>query len=84
MIYNKPTHLLDVEEYVKLANDSISTLSIKIMFKKAKIMRLEDAVKEPEADLMAEIIQNFTFLNIQIENGTLEEFLYIDDENNEE
>lgn len=45
---------------------------------------LEDAANELEVDLIAEIIQNFTSLNIQIKNGKLKEFLYTDNENNEE
>ncbi|CEG36439.1 uncharacterized protein PHALS_02989 [Plasmopara halstedii] len=47
-------------------------------------MTLEDSGNEDEEDFMGEIIDNFASLDTQIERSELEEFVHIDDENNEE
>ncbi len=84
--YENPTHLLDVASYVKEAWQSLSPSSIKNAFIKAKIMTLEadqEAVNEIE-DLGIEVAQVIVALNLFVGQDDLEEFVHVDDENNEE
>jgi hypothetical protein len=84
--YGNPAHLLDVASYVKEAWQSMSPSSIKNAFIKAKIMTLEanqEAVNEIE-DLVTEVAQAIVVLNLSVGQDELEEFVHVDDENNEE
>jgi hypothetical protein len=84
--YGYPAHLLDVASNVKEAWQSVSPSSIKNAFIKVKIMTLEadqEAVNEIE-DLVTEVTQAITTLNLSIGQDELEEFVHVDDENSEE
>jgi len=84
--YRNPAHLLDAASYVKEAWQSVSPSSIKNAFIKAEIMTLEvdqEAVNEIE-DLVTEVAQAIVALNLSIGQDELEEFVHVDDENNEE
>jgi hypothetical protein len=84
--YENPGHLLDVASYVKEAWQSVSPSSIKNAFIKAKIMTLEadqETVNEIE-DLGTKVAQAIAALNLYVGQDELEEFVHVDDENNEE
>jgi hypothetical protein len=84
--YKNPTHMLDAANYVKEAWQSVSPNSIKNAFIKAEIMTLEadqDGVNEIE-DLATEVAQAMADLNLYVGQDELEEFVHVDDENNEE
>ncbi len=84
--YGNPAHLLDAMSYVKEASQSVSPSSIKNAFIKAKIMTLEadqEAVNEIE-DLVTKVAQAITILNLSVGQDELEEFVHVDNENNEE
>jgi hypothetical protein len=84
--YGNPTHLFDVASYVKEAWQSVSPSSIKNAFIKAEIMTLEadqEAVNEIE-DLGTEVAQAIAALNLYVGQDELEEFVHVDNENNEE
>jgi hypothetical protein len=84
--YENPAHLLDATSYVKEAWQSMSPSSIKNAFIKAEIMTLEadqEAVNEIE-DLVTEVAQAIAALNLSVGQDELEEFVHVDDENNEE
>jgi uncharacterized protein YigA (DUF484 family) len=83
--YGNPAHLLDAASYVKEAWQSMSPSSIKNAFIKAKIMTLkadQEAVNEIE-DLVTEVTQAIAALNLFVGQDELEEFVHVDDENNE-
>jgi hypothetical protein len=84
--YRNPTHLLDAANYVKEAWQSMSPSFIKITFIKAKIMTLEtdqEAVIEIE-DLGTKVAQAIAALNLSVGQDEFENFVHVDDENNEE
>jgi hypothetical protein len=84
--YGNLSHLLDAASYVKEAWQSVSPSFIKNAFIKAEIMTLEadqEAVNEIE-DLRTEVAQAITILNLSVGQDELEEFVHVDDENNEE
>jgi hypothetical protein len=84
--YGNPAHLLNAASYVKEAWQSVSPNSIKNAFIKAKIMTLEadqEAVNEIK-DLGTEVAQAIATLNLYVGQDELEEFVHVDDENNEE
>jgi len=84
--YRNPAHLLDATSYVKEAWQFVSPSSIKNAFIKAKIMTLkadQEAVNEIE-DLGTEVAQAITALNLSVGQDELENFVHVDDENNEE
>jgi hypothetical protein len=77
--------LLNVASYVKEAWQSVSPSFIKNAFIKAKIMTLEadqEAVNEIE-DLRTEVAQAIATLNLSVGQDELEEFVHVDNENNE-
>jgi hypothetical protein len=84
--YENPAHLLDAASYVKEAWDSVSSSSIKNAFSKAEFMNLEpEPWAESENNVIAtELAQTIESLNLLINQSELEEFVHIDDENNEE
>jgi hypothetical protein len=83
--YENPAHLLDVASYVKEAWQSMSPSSIKNAFIKAKIMTLEadqEVVNKIE-DLGTKVAQVIAALNLYVGQDELEEFVHVDNENNE-
>jgi adenine-specific DNA methylase len=83
--YRNPAHLLDAASYVKEAWQFVSPSSIKNAFIKAKIMTLDadqEAMNEIE-DLGTEVAQAISTLNLSIGQDKLEEFVHVDNENNE-
>jgi hypothetical protein len=84
--YGNLAHLFDAASYVKEAWQSMSLSSIKNAFIKAKIMTLEfdQEVVNMIEDLRTEVAQAITALNLFIGQDELEEFVHVDDENNEE
>ncbi len=86
VIYGNPTHLLDVVSYVKDAWDSVSQTSIKNDFIKAKLMNLEPKLEADNEvdDLCTEFSKAMESLNLSVDPSKLEEFVDIDDEDNEE
>jgi len=84
--YGNPVHLFDATSYVKEAWQSVSPSFIKNAFIKAKIMTLkadQEAVNKIE-DLVTEVAQAIVALNLSVGQDELEEFVHVDDENNEE
>jgi len=78
--------LLDATSYVKKAWQSVSPSSIKNAFIKAEIMTLEadqETINEIE-DLGTKVAQVIATLNLFVGQDELEEFVHVDDENNEE
>ena len=86
VLYGNPAHLLDAASYVKDAWDSVSQMSIKNAFVKAELMALEpDLEAGNEVDnLCTELSKAMESLNLSIDPSELEEFVHIDDEDNEE
>ena len=80
--YGKPAHLLDAPQYSKLAWDAISVATIKNAFNKSQLLTLRGGADEV-VDLMAELLRSFEALNFQVGECAIEEFIYIDNENNE-
>ncbi|KAI6648197.1 hypothetical protein LOD99_12006 [Oopsacas minuta] len=85
VVYGKPAHLLDAAFYVKRAWNLISDTSISNSFIKAELgpLTLQGSVDE-EVDAMSDVLQRFRSLNFVIEGDELNEFMHVDDENNEE
>jgi len=84
--YGNLVHLLDAASYVKEAWQSVSPSSIKNAFIKVEIMTLEvdqEAMNEIE-DLVTEVAQAIAALNLSVGQDELEEFVHVNDENNEE
>jgi len=84
--YENPAHLLNAPSYVKEAWQFVSPSSIKNTFIKVKIMTLEvdqEAVNEIE-DLGTKVAQAIAALNLYVGQDELEEFVHVDNENNEE
>jgi hypothetical protein len=84
--YGNPAHLIDVASYVKEAWQSVSPSSIKNAFIKVEIMTLEanqEVVNEIE-DLGTKVAQVIAALNLSVGQDELEEFVHVDNENNEE
>ena len=82
--YGNPAHMLDASQYIKLAWDVISNATEKNAFYKAGLVTLKGGVDE-EVDMMADLLCSFKALNIQIDESTLvDEFVHVDNENNEE
>ena len=75
--------MLDAAQYIKLAWDVISDVTIKNAFNKAELVTLKDGVPE-EVDMMADLLCSFKALNIPIDESTLDEFVHVYDENREE
>ncbi len=86
VLYGNPTHLLDVVSYVKDAWDSVSQTSIKNDFVKAELMNLEPELEADNevGDLCIEFSKAMESLNLSVDPSELEEFVHIDDEDNEE
>ncbi|KAL2622001.1 hypothetical protein R1flu_002206 [Riccia fluitans] len=84
--YGNLAHLLDAANYVNEAWRSVSRMSIKNTFIKADIMPLEtDGEAENEdKELVTEVVQALSGLNLSFLQDELEEFVHIDDENSEE
>ena len=83
VFYGNPAHLLDAARYVKVAWDAVLPSSIRNSFVKAEIMSLDPA-PDINDDVGVEIARVFEELHISIGSAELEEFVHIDDENNEE
>ncbi|KAF5185902.1 Tigger transposable element-derived protein [Thalictrum thalictroides] len=85
--YGNPAHLLDAALYVKQAWDSVSSVSIKNSFIKADIMNLTNEGQEIRDDLdqsfnnLGNMMQE---LQISINPSEMNDFLHIDDEDNED
>jgi len=86
VIYENPMHMLDVVSNVKDAWDSVSQTSIKNDFVKAKLMNLEPRLEADNKvdDLSTEFSKAMESLNLSVDPSELEEFVDIDDEDNEE
>ncbi len=85
VLYGNLAHLLDVASYVKDAWDSISQTSIKNAFIKAKLMNLElelEAGNEVD-DLCTKFSKAMESLNLSVDPSKLEEFVHINNEDNE-
>ena len=72
----------DAVQYIKLTWDAILDGTRKNAFNKSKVLTLRGGADE-EVDLMADLLCNFKVLNIPIDESTIEEFVPIDDKNNE-
>ncbi len=72
--------------YVKDAWDSVSQTSIKNDFVKAELMNLEPEFEADNevGDLCIEFSKAMESLNLSVDPSELEEFVHIDDEDNEE
>ncbi|KAI6658215.1 hypothetical protein LOD99_15484 [Oopsacas minuta] len=84
VVYGKPAHLLDATFYVKHAWDLISDKSISNSFIKFEFGTLTLQGSVDEVDAMSDVLQRFRSLNIVIEEDELNEFMHVNDENNEE
>ncbi len=86
VLYGNPAHLLDVASYVKDAWDSVSQTSIKNVFVKEKLMNLKPKLEASNKvdDLCTEFSKAMEFLNLFVDPSELEEFVHIDNEDNEE
>jgi hypothetical protein len=86
VIYENSTHLLNVVIYVKDVWDSVSQTSIKNAFIKVELMnlKLELEVGNEVNDLCNEFSKTMESLNLYVDPSKLEEFVHIDDEDNEE
>ncbi|KAL2630074.1 hypothetical protein R1flu_014760 [Riccia fluitans] len=84
--YGNPAHLLDAANYVNEAWQSVSCMSIKNAFIKADIMPLETdgEAENKNEEFVIEVVQALSTLNLSFVQDELEEFVHIDDENNEE
>ena len=78
--YGNPAHMLDVAKYIKLACDMTSDATMKNVFNQAELVTLKGGAPK-EVDMMADLLCSFKALNILIDESTLDEFVYIDDEN---
>ncbi len=85
VLYKNPTHLLNATSYVKDAWDSVSQTSIKNAFVKAELMSLEPELEVGNEvdDLCTEFSKVVESLNLSVNPSKLEEFIHIDDEDNE-
>ncbi len=85
VLYENPTHLLDAVSYVKDAWDSVSQTSIKNAFVKAELMNLELELKASNKvdDLCTEFSKAMESLNLYVDPSKKEEFVHIDNEDNE-
>ena len=81
--HGDPAHMLDTAEYIKLVWDAISDATIKNAFNQAELVTLKGGAHE-EVDMMADLLCNFKALNIPIDESTLNELVYVDDENSVE
>ena len=70
-------------QYIKLAWDAISNVTIKNAFNKAELVTFKGGAYE-EVDMMADLLCSFKVLNIPIDESTLDEFVHVDDKNSEE
>ncbi len=86
VLYGNLAHLLDVASYVKDAWDSVSQTSIKNVFVKEKLMNLKPKLEASNKvdDLCTEFSKAMEFLNLFVDPSELEEFVHIDNEDNEE
>jgi hypothetical protein len=77
--------MLDVVSYVKDAWDSISQTSIKNAFVKAELMNLEPELEADNEvdDLCIEFSKAMESLNLSVDPSKLEEFIHINNEDNE-
>ena len=66
--------MLDAVQYIKLACDVISDATTKNVFKKLRLLKLEDET-DKEVDLMADLLCSFKMLNIPIDEGSIVESL---------
>jgi hypothetical protein len=88
--YGNPAHLLDAAMYVKEAWNAVSSSSIRNAFKKAEIMMLpeesEETVSEVDEDnySLLNLASAFEEMRVSLDSSVLEEFIHIDDEDNEE
>ena len=86
VLYRNPAHLLDAASYVKNAWDYVSQTSIKNAFVKAELMNLESKLESGNevGDLCTEFSKAMESLNLSVDRSELEEFVHIDDLDNEE
>ncbi len=78
--------MFDATSYVKDTWDSVSQTSIKNVFVKAELMNLEPELEAGNEvdDLCTEFSKAVESLNLSVDPSELENFVHIDDENNEE
>jgi hypothetical protein len=86
IFYENPTHLFNAATYVKDAWDFVSQTSIKNAFVKAKLMNLEPKLEASNEvdDLYTKFSKAMESLNLFVDPSELEEFVHINDEDNEE
>jgi hypothetical protein len=86
VLYENPTHLFDVTNYVKDAWDYVSQTSIKNPFVKAELMNLEPELEAGNEvdDLCTKFSKAMESLNLSVDPSELEKFVHINDEDNEE
>jgi hypothetical protein len=86
VFYGNLAHLLDAASYVKDAWDSVSQTSIKNAFVKVELMNLEPELEADNEvdDLCTEFSKAMESLNLSVDPLELEEFVHIDNEDNEE
>ena len=85
VLYGNPAHLLDAASYVKDTWDSVSQTSIKNAFVRAELMTLEPELEAGNEvdDLCTEFSKTMESLNLFVDPSELEDFVHIDDEDNE-
>ncbi len=85
VLYGNPVHLFNVASYVKDVWDYVSQTSNKNAFLKVELMNLEPELEAGNKvdDLCTEFSKAMESLNLSIDPSELEEFVHIDDEDNE-
>jgi hypothetical protein len=85
VLYENPAHLFDVASYVKDTCDSVSQTFIKNAFIKAELMNLEPKLEAGNEvdDLCTKFSKAMESLNLSVDPSELEEFVHINNEDNE-
>jgi hypothetical protein len=85
VLYQNPAHLFDAASYVKDAWDYVSQTSIKNAFVKAKLMNLKPKLEAGNEvdDLCTKFSKAMESLNLSVDTSKLEEFVHINNEDNE-
>ena len=72
VVYSNPAHMLDAAQYIKLAWDAISDVTIKNAFNKVELVTLKGGAHK-KVDMIADLLCSFKALNISIDESTLDE-----------
>ena len=83
VVYGNLIHMLDAGQYIKLAWDTISDVTIKNTFNNAELATLKGGAHQ-EVDMMADLLCSLKALNVLIDESTLDNFVHVDDKNRED